>query len=297
VHLISCCLLLLSVVPFFQPFLEAKESCVVGRVYCQLGNNLFQVATASALAWDNNAVATFPDLLVGKDNPSSSYNHIFFRCNTYSPKKISGNWQEPGFDYHPIPFKPNIQISGYFQSERYFRHHRKRLLELFAPHPDDLSYMQTEYQWLMDHPNTVGVQIRYYYYDDPTGVVHIQYGKDYLEKAMRHFPETALFVVSSNNLDFARENMPKWAKNVFYIEREPHFIDFFLLSFCKHNIITNSSFGWWGAWLNQNPNKIIVAPRLWVNPAAKDLPTHDLFPKSWIKVDAKWGSGSDPMSY
>ncbi len=53
------------------------------------------------------------------------------------------------------------------------------------------------------------------------------------------------------------------------------------MSLCKHNIVANSSFSWWGAWLNKNPNKIIIAPKKWFN-VAKD--TSDLIPENWIRI-------------
>ena len=91
-------------------------------------------------------------------------------------------------------------------------------------------------------------------------------------------------MVSSNNVDYARKAVPSWVKNVIFIQDEPNYIDFYLLSLCKHNIITNSSFGWWSAWLNQNPMKIVVRPAYWV----KGLPTQDVCPEKWISVDAKY---------
>jgi hypothetical protein len=55
------------------------------------------------------------------------------------------------------------------------------------------------------------------------------------------------------------------------------------MSRCEHNIISNSSFSWWGAWLNRNPKKIVVAPAQWFGPGNAHLPEHDIIPKDWKK--------------
>jgi hypothetical protein len=54
------------------------------------------------------------------------------------------------------------------------------------------------------------------------------------------------------------------------------------MSACKHNIIANSSFSWWGAWLNPNPDKIVIAPKKWLNDPKID--TRDVTPKEWIRI-------------
>ncbi len=280
-------------------FLFSDKPYIIGTISAELGNNLFQVATAYALAWDNGAEPYFPELTNhGGFNPQNSpvnYEHIFFRCKISSPGPAHFHWDEPTFAYHPIPYQPYMRLAGYFQSEKYFHHHRKRLLELFAPRADDLKYMKRKYAWLIEHPCSVGVQIRYNY-EDPTAERYAQYGKDYIRKAMAYFPKEALFVVSGNDLEFARSAVPEELENVVFIENEPHYIHFFLLSFCKHNIITNSTFGWWSAWLNQNPDQIVIAPRVWFHPSYP-LPTDDRLPPEWILIDANWGAPNDPGSF
>lgn len=249
----------------------------------QLGNVLFQIATASALAWDHNC---HPCLY--EPNPTSPiFEHVLSRFGHATSKKdVRFEWNEPGYAYHPILFFPNMCIDGYFQSEKYFAHHRNEILELFSPTAFDLNYMQEKYGWLIHHPNTVGIQLRYYQSEFPKGSSSPfpQYGLDFLEKATALFHEDSLFIVSSNDLDFARKNIPSHLKNVVYLENEPNYIDLFLLSFCKHNIITNSSFGWWSAWLNQNPNKVVVCPEVWIF----GLPTQDVRPREWKTIHAEY---------
>ena len=70
-----------------------------------------------------------------------------------------------------------------------------------------------------------------------------------------------------------------------FIENELDYIDLWIMNLCEHNIIANSSFSWWGAWLNQNPDKRVVAPKKWFGPAYNGVhDTKDLYPQSWIKA-------------
>ena len=138
-----------------QTCLFSQERFITAHVFDQLGNNLFQIAATCALAWDNGAIPYFPDLL----HKPMDYGHVFFRLNTHPPSSaVSCVYQEPSLAYHPIPFQNRMHLDGYFQSEKYFSHHRERLLKLFAPSFRDLYYMQRKYQWLIQHPRTVGVQ-------------------------------------------------------------------------------------------------------------------------------------------
>lgn len=237
-----------------------------------LGNVLFQVATTSAVAWDHDADAYFPQL----GEKPSLYSHVFSRCKIIPPSNATSIVCSEG---ETIEFQPGMKLSGYFQEERYFSHHREKLIELFAPTPTDVKYIARKYGNLLSQPDTVGVQIRYYRREVVDGFP--QYGKQYLAKALAQFPSFSTFIVSTDNIQFARDQMPDWVTNVHYLEGEKDYIDFYILTLCKHNLITNSSFGWWAAWLNQNPNKRVVCPAYWTG-FANDR----IFPKDWIRIEA-----------
>jgi len=92
------------------------------------------------------------------------------------------------------------------------------------------------------------------------------------------------YYIFSNDMQWVKQNL--FLKNVTYIEGNNKYrswMDMFLMSKCKHNIISNSSFSWWGAWLNQNPNKIVICPNKF---STKDINT-DVYPDSWLKIQVQ----------
>ena len=244
----------------------------------QLGNLLFETAVTCAIAWSNNAEPYLPDSI-----PEILKKHVFFRCSFKIPpgSYVSAVWREPAIAFFNIPYAPNLKLLGYFQSEKYFKNYRKQIIQLFTPNQDDEAYIERKYHAIINHSNSVGVQVRYYKWEDPNTSNYPQYGKDYLAKAMSQFPSDSLFVISSNNIPFVKKALPAFAKNIVILENEPNYIDLFVLSRCKHNIITNSSFGWWAAWLNQNPTKRVLYPEKLFY-----YPYKDYCPDEWEPVAA-----------
>lgn len=109
---------------------------------------------------------------------------------------------------------------------------------------------------------------------------------DYYKKAMRLIYDkvkSPVFCFFSDDIEWVKENYAE--KGTLYIEEnmfdEYHdWYDMYLMSLCKHNIIANSSFSWWGAWLNENPDKMVIAPKKWVNANSME----DICPEEWIRI-------------
>ena len=95
--------------------------------------------------------------------------------------------------------------------------------------------------------------------------------------------ENPTFFVFSNDMDWVKKNI-QINSRVFYIDINSgngSYKDMQLMSNCKHNIIANSSFSWWGAWLNENKNKIVIAPKKWINREDVDSDKIELFCEGW----------------
>jgi len=94
--------------------------------------------------------------------------------------------------------------------------------------------------------------------------------------------KNAHFFIFSDDLNWAKENL-NFIKNITFIELSkniPDHEEMYLMSQCKHNIIANSSFSWWGAWLNPNDKKMVIAPKKWFNDTS--INTSDLIPEGWL---------------
>lgn len=265
--------------------IHAKDKpVVVGKLTGQLGNQMFVIAAAVSLAFENGATPIFPDLLErNEDNTQLNYKKVFFRLNSVLPKKtkIKAFYEEPYFHYAAIPYKKNICIKGYFQSEKYFQKHKEAVVDLFAPSQEILDHLQNKYSDILHHPLTVSVHVRYYL---PTEQhVYPFNGRQYIEAAMEQFPEDALFVVFSNDIAASKVELYGLSKNICFIEGNSYYHDFYLMSLCTHNIISNSSFSWWAAYLNKNPEKIVITPSAWFTPES-GINAKDLIPAAWITI-------------
>ena len=251
----------------------------------QLGNQMYQIATTLAYAWDHQLVPLFPALNRKDLNIPMNHRRVFFRLNVSPlPRPAKSTfYQYRIFEKIEIPEAQDLILDGYFQSWQYFDHHRERIIDLFAPHRRELDHIELKYAELLRHPCTVGVHVRTFNKRvNENGCPFV--GLDYYEKAMSYFPPEALFVVFSDRIHWCKHHFKKFSRPITFIEGQDHIEELFLMSMLNHNIIGNSTFSWWAAYLNKKPNKIVIAPSLF-NYAKEDSKlTHANLPE-WIVLD------------
>jgi hypothetical protein len=250
----------------------------------QFGNQLFEIAAAYAYSLDHRLTLTVPDLVSNREyNIPHNANVLFLhRILCYTPKHPPYHiWTEPNFNYNPIPDSSRIELRGYFQSEKYFAHRRKEILELFSAPEGMNERIIAKYPFLKSDQLVVGVQVRYSLRERPRGEYHPNVDRRYYEKAIPLFPKDAIFVVTSDNREFAKECVDGLAENLVYLEAD-YIEEFYTLALCKSFIISNSSFGWWAAWLSTAENKRVVVPNPWFSlPYDNDQMIKDLFPDNF----------------
>ena len=254
----------------------------------RLGNQMFQVAATLSLAWDNDAQALFPELAVDNQEWNFSLNReIFFSALNFqdpvSPKEYTFR-EHRHFVYRPIRYRKNMLLDGYFQSEKYFRKYKDRICELFQPSSEIKTYLLENYQSIIEHPNTVAIHLRAYELESKNLSKCFPFLKEtFYLKAAEHFPSDALFVIFSDRPMWAKEMLKNFNRPHVFIENESYYHDFYLMSFCKHQILSPSSFGWWAAYLNKNKDKLVVCPDPWYSRISR----HDsssVIPEGWIKL-------------
>ena len=241
---------------------------VTCRLFGQLGNQLFQIATTLSYAWDHGCISVFPLLDSPEDGISYNRDRIFFRLDPSLPNRpfLSEYREKKTYTYSQIPFQRDLILSGYFQAWRYFHHHRGPLLSMFEPSPAIVQKLQGKYGDLIAKPNTVAVHVRTWVKSNHEKKLHPFLGFQYYRNALDSFPSSSEFVVFSDRINWCKKNFPQFNKNFTFIEGNDGVEDFFLMTQMKDIIMSNSTYSWWGAYANRNPEKIIVAPQSFVDP-------------------------------
>jgi len=249
-----------------------------------LGNMFFHIASIWSLAKDNNdelCLLNIDEKIINLINDKRYVNNI---CNLKHAEKyryifnrlkclninITQQLNYPFF-YVPLIYKNEHQYVGYFQCEKYFKHRRNEILELFRP-ADEFNNEINKYSNLF---NSISLHVRRGDYIN-SRVFYIM-STEYYQKALSFLPKDALVVIFSDDIN--------WCKQIFIGERfvfinEIDYIVMYLMSKMKYHIITNSSFSWWGAWLSNSEK--VIAPLNYVKENYVD--TKDLIPENWIKI-------------
>lgn len=182
-----------------------------------------------------------------------------------------------------------IFMHGYFQNERFFKKYAADIRKLFTFQ----GYMPIETEKLktvIESQNAVSIHVR------RTDYVSRNYyflTGGYYKRAMKYIAahvDNPHFYIFSDDIDWVEQNMEiKYPHTFVKINKnQESYFDMWLMSLCKHNIIAHSTFSWWGAWLNKNPDKIVIAPDVWGFNSASYKQTQktveQIVPPEWVII-------------
>ena len=212
------------------------------------------------------------------------------RLQKLNPFRKGSYILERRFSFDPAVLRSpdDIYLDGYWQSEKYFKNLESVLRREFSVR-DSLTGHNRELAARIAACNAVSLHVRRgdFASDPKTRRVHGLCSLDYYQAAVRRIAES---VPQPHFFFFSDE--PEWAAANLRVDHPVTIVtgndashsyeDLRLMSLCRHHIIANSSFSWWGAWLNANPDKIVIAPTRWFAGARHD--TRDLLPPAWQTI-------------
>ena len=281
---------------------------IIARVRGGLGNQMFQYATAKALARRHRCpFALYVPRL--KRHPDRPFALDCFTARVPLARLTdfqSFKWgllslpflrrrlhpqvrEERGhnFDASLVLAQPPLYLDGYWQSEMYFRDMRDELLQDFswstAPAERNLATLEQ-----IEESESIAVHVRRGDYVSNPGATahHGVLGLPYYEAAMHLAAQRSrnpLFFIFSDDIPWARDQLGRLGTCVFVDQNSGAASeDLRLMSACKHQIIANSSFSWWAAWLNKNPDKMVVAPKNWLTKPPNTF--NDVFAAGWTTL-------------
>lgn len=201
--------------------------------------------------------------------------------------------QEAGAAFDPTIYSISgpAWVEGYFQSERYFKDYATKIREeLTLSSPPDAENAR----WLDEistEPRAVSLHVRRgdYVRNAVFAARHGTCTPDYYARAVTHLKHEMgadpVIYAFSDDPDWVRDNMdlPAEIRVVGHNDASRNTEDIRLMSACRHNIIANSTFSWWGAWLNPHPDKIVVAPTQWFADPTQANP--DICPENWTRIE------------
>lgn len=246
-----------------------------------LGNMFFHIAAIYALAKDNNdelcllnVDKKIHDLIHdGRANMdhAPAYKYFFDRfkqTDNYINDKIACP-----FEYSHIEYRNEREYIGYFQCEKFFKHYRSDILELFKI-SDTFSAEVNKYS---DIFGNISLHVRRNDYVKMYPQIHTPQTMDYYNGALLLLPKDLKVVIFSDDLPWCRENFV--GDRYVFIE-ELDYISLYIMNQMKYHVIANSSFSWWGAWMSNA--RAVIAPKLWFG--GNIYPDQDIVPKNWIKL-------------
>ncbi|HXY18120.1 MAG TPA: alpha-1,2-fucosyltransferase [Candidatus Nitrosopolaris sp.] len=197
--------------------------------------------------------------------------------------------RDNGFNKEVLALSDNVYLDGWWQSEKYFKDIRSILLKEIEPKTKP---NVKNAKWLnqIQNSNSVSLHVRRgdYVENKLTNKFHGVVAPAYYQKALAYLAKKVgqkdfkLFVFS-NDIRWCKENLKFDYPTIFIDGNNPGAEDMRLMKHCKHHVLANSSFSWWGAWLNQNPDKVVIAPKVWFQDKQANRET-DIVPSDWIRI-------------
>ena len=293
---------------------------IITRIYQGLGNQLFQYAFGRALALKNktnlkidssfyeNSEVTQHGYTYKRDFEISRYNvqlteatkdEIAVYKDKKKPTLLQRIWWRLKPELRPRVVRENLStldatmtglngnfyLDGYFTSEEFFKDYASIIRKEFTL-KNEMSHANVQWTEKMKQCNSVCISLRLtdFLHNPLHNVCSLEYYHNGLKEVERlSGKEITVFIWSDDN-DWTKENFKPQYKCHYMTHNYPDFHeDLRLMTHCKHHVIPNSTFSWWGAWLAEHENQIVIAPKRWLN--SEEIEYGHVIPERWHKIE------------
>ena len=289
---------------------------IISTITSGLGNQLFQYAIARQISLVNEA-ALYMDLRFYQSDYSRESNRSFkldkfniafqqidnstgyalkaaklLPCQSLYP--LIYTLQEDCYHFNPAVLRKYpyylVSLKGYWHSEKYFRDATTIIRQELTFNNVPGSAFAAYHRHINNATNAVSVHIRrgdyvsHPEFSKTFGFIGLDYYTNAIKLMKEMFPDS-VFYVFTDDQQWAKENLLA-ADNFIFISNtgvDADLDDLHLMKSCDHHIIANSSYSWWGAWLNPSPDKVVIAPKNWFK-HQPEWDTRDLLPAGWLKI-------------
>jgi hypothetical protein len=301
--------------------MSARNKPVLVKLKGGLGNQMFQFGVASIIAKENNSKVLVEDLFFQGNNGTlkkfprqldirifngslqiaTEKDINFFTQLSYFNrlrKKLGMNYpyffEESSYKFSPkvLDLKPPVYLDGYFQSYKYFKGEEDRIRRLFSFPEEELGNNNEEIKRKILRKKSVSIHVRRgdYVENKKTQEFHGNCTIDYYKEAIQYLSlgiSDFQIIFFSDDISWVKERFKDVPNEKIFVQGNLYgesWKDMYLMSLCDANIIANSSFSWWAAYLNNNPNKKIVAPIRWFADIEQENQAGDLIPPDWFRI-------------
>lgn len=188
-----------------------------------------------------------------------------------------------------LEVKNKTYFEGYFQSEKYFKDIKNVITKQFSIKPSISSYTNDLKKIIIDSDNSCSLHIRRGDYVNSKNIsTHGISGLEYYKNAIKYLEKKfgiLTYFIFSDDIEWCKNNLN--VDNAVFVNSKEKRIaheDIYLMSLCNHNIIANSSFSWWGAWLNINDDNVVIAPKIWFSDNSLNNESGDIVPQDWVRL-------------
>jgi hypothetical protein len=269
---------------YFSKTMESNKNNITIQLMGGLGNMLFQIAASFATSLrDNKNFYCDVNMNIVPHLHYKHYQDNILRKISFKEKNdINHFYNEINFSFDEIPLtNGNTELKGYFQSEKYFKNYRNEILKLFEPDSETKNKVDNFFHSFKDKL-TCSIHVRRNDYIHLSQYHHLQ-DIEYYKLSVDIIGNNREFLIFSDDIQWCKENF-NFIENKTFIEDFKDFEEIYLMSKCDDNIIANSTFSWWGAWLNENKNKQVILPSKWFGVSNSNLNTNDVYCEKWIKL-------------